>query len=105
MAFDFDRMVDEIADAIAERALEKISQRIHNTVTVRENGARTKTLTVTDGQRSSALRGRKLNMACRYPGCKNRSKGPRFRFMCEKHAALPKAEQLKALEKWKEAQG
>ena len=30
MLFNFDRMVDEIADAIAERALEKINQRIHS---------------------------------------------------------------------------
>jgi hypothetical protein len=42
-------------------------------------------------------------MHCRYPGCKNRSKGPRFRFMCEEHRKLPKAKQLAALAKWKAA--
>jgi hypothetical protein len=46
------------------------------------------------------LRGRKLDMRCRYPGCKNKSKGPRFRFLCEKHLKLPKAEQNAALAKW-----
>ena len=43
--------------------------------------------------------GRKRDMRCRYPGCKNRSKGPRFRFMCEEHRKLPKAKQLAALAK------
>ena len=40
------------------------------------------------------------DMRCRYPGCKNRSKGPRFRFLCEEHLKLPKKEQQAALEKW-----
>lgn len=35
--------------------------------------------------------GRKLDMACRYPGCKNRSKGPRFHFLCEDHLKLGKS--------------
>jgi len=56
-----------------------------------------------NGRRTSKLVGRTLEMACRYPGCKNRSKGPRFRFMCEEHRKLPKAKQLAALEKWKSA--
>jgi len=47
-------------------------------------------------------RGRKRDMSCRYPGCKNRSKGPRFRFFCEKHLKLPKKEQQAALAKWAE---
>ncbi len=46
------------------------------------------------------MRGRKLDMRCRYPGCKNKSKGPRFRFMCEEHRKLPVAQQKAALEKW-----
>lgn len=45
-------------------------------------------------------RGRKLDMRCRYPGCRNKSKGPRFRFLCDEHLKLPKAEQRAALEKW-----
>ena len=39
-------------------------------------------------------------MRCRYPGCKNRSKGPRFRFLCEEHLKLPKKKQDAALVKW-----
>lgn len=49
-----------------------------------------------------APRGRKLDMRCRYPGCKNRSKGPRFRFLCDEHLKLPKKEQADALAKWAE---
>ncbi len=41
-------------------------------------------------------------MSSRYQGCKNRSKGPRFRFFCEKHVKLPKKEQESALAKWAE---
>ena len=50
----------------------------------------------------SKLRGRKLDMRCRYPGCKNPSKGPRFRFFCDEHRKLPKKEQDTALAKWAE---
>lgn len=82
MAFNFDRMVDQIADLIAERALEKINERVLGGV---RNGVGTR-----NGVRTSKLAGRKLDMRCRYPGCKNRSKGPRFRFLCEKHLKLPK---------------
>src|SRR5438105_10447691 len=49
----------------------------------------------------SKLRGRKLDMRCHYPGCKNRSKGPRFRFLCEEHLKLSKREQIVALETWR----
>ena len=48
----------------------------------------------------SKLRGRKRDMRCRYPGCRNRSKGPRFRFLCEEHLKLPRSAQKAALEKW-----
>ncbi len=82
MPFDFNRMVGQIADLIAERALEKINQRIQDGM--RDGAAR-------DGRRSSVLRGRKLDVRCRYPGCRNRSKGPRFRFLCEEHVKPPKA--------------
>ena len=54
---------------------------------------------------ASKLRGRRLDMRCRYPGCKNRSKGPRFRFLCDEHRKLPKKEQDAALQKWEAKQG
>jgi hypothetical protein len=36
---------------------------------------------------------RKIDMHCRFPNCKTRSKGPRFRFLCEEHLKLPKRQQ------------
>ena len=47
----------------------------------------------------------KRDMSCRYPGCKNRSKGPRFRFLCEEHLKLPKKKQDEVLAKWAEKNG
>ena len=41
----------------------------------------------------------KRDMRCRYPACKNRSKGPRFRFLCEEHLKLPKKKQDEVLVK------
>jgi len=41
----------------------------------------------------------KRDMSCRYPGCKNRSKGPRFRFLCEAHLKLSKKKQDEVLAK------
>src|SRR5437762_14232430 len=91
MPFNFDQMIDQIADLIAERALEKINERVQSGM---RNGAPDG-----NGRRSSKTRGRKLDMHCRYPGCKNRSKGPRFRFLCEQHLKLPKAKVRAAIEK------
>jgi hypothetical protein len=53
----------------------------------------------------SKRRGLKRDMRCRYPGCKNRSKGPRFRFLCEEHLKLPKKKQAEVLAKWAEKNG
>ena len=49
--------------------------------------------------------GLKRDMSCRYPDCKNRSKGPRFRFLCEEHLKLPKKKQDEVLAKWSEKNG
>jgi hypothetical protein len=57
------------------------------------------------GKRNGVARGPsglKRDMRCRYPGCKNRSKGPRYRFFCEEHRKLPKKKQDAALAKWAE---
>jgi len=47
----------------------------------------------------------KRDMSCRYPGCKNKSKGPRFRFLCEEHLKLPKKKQDEVLAKAAEKNG
>src|SRR3989442_11390236 len=85
MPFHFDQIFNQIAELIAERAATKINESV-------QRGMREGAHAV------SALKGRKLDMRCHYPGCKNRSKGPRFRFMCEQHLKLPKREQIAALE-------
>jgi len=88
MPFHFDQIFNQIAELIAERAARKINESV-------QRGMR-------DGARAvSALKGRRLDMRCHYPGCKNRSKGPRFRFMCEQHMKLSKREQIVALETWR----
>ena len=53
-------------------------------------------------QRKSRLRGKKLDMSCRVDGCKNRSRGPRFGFICDEHRKkLSKKEQEAARLAWK----
>lgn len=45
---------------------------------------------------------RKLDMSCRVEGCPNPSKGPRFRFLCEKHLKeLSRKQQEAAVQEWK----
>jgi hypothetical protein len=52
-------------------------------------------------RRSSPMKGKKLDMGCRVPGCKNPSKGPRFGFICDKHQKeLSPKQQREAREKW-----
>lgn len=43
--------------------------------------------------------GTKRNMDCIAPGCKNMSKGPRFRYLCEQHLNASK----KDVETWRKA--
>ncbi len=86
----FDLLVGRFAQLFAERIAAALPAG-----TSRDGAAR----------RRGAPRGVKRDMSCRYPGCKNRSKGPRFRFLCEEHRKLPKAEQTAALEKWAKKNG
>ena len=52
------------------------------------------------GRRSNA--GRKLDMSCRVAGCPNKSKGPRFGFICEDHLKkMGKKDQQAARDAWK----
>lgn len=46
---------------------------------------------------------RQLDMACRIPRCKQRSRGPRFRYMCQEHSRLPVSEQRAAVAAYREA--
>jgi len=84
----FDLLVDRFAQLFADRIASTLPRG-----TPRDGAA---------ARGASKLAGRRLDMRCRYPGCKNRSKGPRFRFLCEEHLKLPKKEQGAALAKWTE---
>jgi hypothetical protein len=84
-------------DALAERFAQVVADRLAPLLAAA--GARRGPGRPPGSGRTSALRGRKLDMKCRYPGCRNRSKGPRFRFLCEEHLKLPRKEQDAALAK------
>jgi hypothetical protein len=83
----FDLLVDRFAQLFAERIAAALPSGTPR------NGA---------APRRGARPGIKRDMSCRYPGCKNRSKGPRFRFLCEEHLKLPKKKQDEVLAKWAE---
>ena len=52
--------------------------------------------------RRTSRAGRKLDMSCRVAGCKNKSRGPRFGFICDDHLkSLSKKEQVAARDAWK----
>jgi hypothetical protein len=78
----FDALVQHLAEAIAQH------------LGARRGPGRPKG---SDG--ASPKRRRKVDMRCRYRGCKNRSKGPRFRFLCAEHLKLPKKQQEAAIQK------
>jgi hypothetical protein len=85
MARDF---VNDFLDQLADAFIQRVRERVH------ANGARK----AAPGRRGPP-KGRKLDMHCRYPGCKNRSKGPRFSFLCEEHLKLPRREVKAAIAK------
>jgi hypothetical protein len=85
MTIKLDGALAQVVDAIADRFADRLLARIG---TMPRNGAAGRT--ATNGRRSSKLAGRKLDMRCRYPGCRNRSKGPRFSFLCAEHLKLGK---------------
>jgi hypothetical protein len=43
---------------------------------------------------------KKVDMACRVEDCPNRSRGPRFGYMCEEHSRLSKKAQQTARDSW-----
>jgi len=91
-----EQLVSQLAGAVREgvlRATDDIE---------RQASGRFRVANHASPQREAGTRKRrKLDMACRIAGCRNRSKGPRFRFMCETHARLPKGKQIAAVEAWK----
>src|SRR4051812_23456390 len=81
-------------DALAEHFAQVFADRFTAALPAPSRGTRNGT--------ASKRGGSKRDMSCRFPGCKNKSKGPRFRFFCEQHLKLPKKEQHAVLAKWAE---
>jgi len=50
-----------------------------------------------NGRRAGRGKGRKLDMSCRVDGCRNRSRGPRFHFLCAEHGKKLSAREKKAV--------
>jgi hypothetical protein len=86
---NFDGLLHHLADLIAER----LGGKLH------DHGGAKAAKGAKGARRSTA--GRKLDMSCRVEGCKNRSRGPRFGFICEEHLkSLSKKQQEAAREAW-----
>jgi len=84
-----DGLLNHFADLIAERLSGKLGA--FAAPKAGKNGKA--------GRRSTA--GRKLDMSCRVEGCKNRSRGPRYGFICEEHLkSLSKKQQEAARDAW-----
>lgn len=88
----FDALAERFAQVVADRLAPLLAQAAPRRGPGRPPGSGA----------GAKLRGRKLDMRCRYAGCKNKSKGPRFRFLCAEHLKLPKKEQEAALVKYAE---
>src|SRR5947208_92461 len=95
----FDTLAERFAQVVADR-LVPLMARAATPLMAQAAGPRRGPGRPPGRRGPSKLKGRRLDMRCRYPGCKNKSKGPRFRFLCDQHLKLPKAKQNAALEKW-----
>lgn len=64
------KTIDAAVDAIADLLIERVTRRLK---LPRPNGKI------------------HLDMRCRVPGCGKRSRGPRFRYLCDEHRGISKA--------------
>jgi hypothetical protein len=95
-----DDMISSFIDRLAEAVAARLggSSAAGNGSGARNGAAKASKGAV--GKRANA--GRKLDMSCRVAGCTNKSKGPRFGFICEDHLKkLGKKDQQAARDAWK----
>lgn len=91
----FDQLVQRAAELIADRLAPMLARG-------QQGGSRRTGGLSANERRSKAMRGRKLDMACRVEGCKNRSGGPRWGFICDDHRSRLSAKQQQAArDAWK----
>jgi hypothetical protein len=82
------QLFDRIAESVAER------------IGAGSGGGRGKVAKSSKANGRRKSRG-KLDMTCRVAGCKNRSRGPRFGFICDEHSKkLSQKEKVAAREAW-----
>jgi hypothetical protein len=90
--------LNSFLDQLAAVLVQRVTDYLNGSVPIPKRAGRYRGPSPLKGKHFSAAK-----MRCRYPGCKNRSKGPKFSFLCEKHLKLPKREVRAALEKAKNA--
>ena len=87
-------LLGRLIDGLADRFVERVSGQLKTS-----GGGRGA------GKAKASRRGRPgraLDMSCRVEGCKNRSRGPRFGFICDEHRKkLSKKDQQAARDAWK----
>ena len=84
------------------RTVEELVERVGRALAANfpEVGAARSSNNVTRGRKPNS---RRLDMTCRVPGCQRRSGGPRNRYMCDKHEALPKAKKDRFLAAYRQS--
>lgn len=88
-------------DTLIQRAAAILADRLTGVLARPADGART-----ANKRRSTALKGIKRDMSCRVEGCKNRSGGPYWGYICDEHRRkLGKKEQQAARDAWKAKHG
>jgi hypothetical protein len=93
----FDQLIHRAAELIAQRLAPMLARGQQAS-----GGGRGKGALSANERRSLAMRGRKLDMSCRVGGCKNRSGGPRWGFICDDHRSKLSAKQQQAArDAWK----
>ncbi len=94
----------EVAAASIGIGYSTLKTKLHRTKGSSKDSSTSKAL-VLNGKRSSAKSSstrKQVDMNCRVEDCQNRSRGPRFGYMCEEHSKLSKKAQAAARDAWNE---
>jgi hypothetical protein len=86
---------------LAKTWVDQIVDRLATEIQMRVQEVTARSIPAAGGRSAGRRPRRKLDMRCRVGGCKNRSKGPRFGFICDDHRrTLSKKAQQAARDKW-----
>jgi hypothetical protein len=92
---------DSLLDLAANMLVERLAPIVAAGLSMPAAGTRAPGGLSANEKRRRAMLGRKLDMSCRIPGCKNRSGGPGQGYICKEHQKLPKKQQEAARAAWK----